>query len=715
MTLAPDATQSLVETLCLVMGFVSVCVGSYLIQKAWYKELDAAEILITTIVFAFGWVVASGQILGSLGISSLTTRLLADSFYLSAALMSYSRYYPEKMRYQRTRASVGSPTLILLILTGIIISIALLIWAWVSPPPPWDAFVYHLSFPASWVKNGGIYPVTVPFGDQAGTYFPSNVELVYFWLLTYSRNDFLTNCVQCFFLLLCIASVYRLCRIAGAERSPSICAAFGVLFMPSMVHQAAAAEVDIAFSAMFLCTLYYLLRWIQSPEMKMNMIMAFISAGLFIGSKTIAIPWTIFLLVPVLLYAVRKHGLKLWMLIGVSCFFLTGSFWYFRNFLLTGNPLFPLTLRVGPYTILDGAYERSSVLNSAFHTNSISEWGRLMADCWGIPFIVLLASMAALGLFYNTSIKKKVFFQIISLSVLFLSFFVVPYNREVRFTYTAFLTGLVPLSLFLSIWRRENRKFMYLAALIIYIVNAFAPITNASLFHRQLFVYIYNIFTAAHPVYGEMIPGALTITIAAILIGGSVLYYFVSQKWSKIMSIVAMAGLLTIFISVFIQSSRYEKYKYHYYSFFIMGHSWNALHVLKPEPVRVSYTGTDLSYGLFGPLLKNNVYHTPINKHGFMMFHQCNDYVKKSGSYSLPTTDRIDFCRRDPSYETWKNKLFALDTDILYVSVLHQNDRPHLEHDREMFPIERYWADSHPDVFGLIYKNPQIRIYEVFH
>lgn len=715
MSFGPETTRALVETISIVTGFVSVCVGSYLIQKAWYREVDTAEVIMTTIVFAFGWVVVSGAIIGSLGISSITTRLLADALYLTAALMSHSKYFPEKKRFDRVRASAGTPTLMLVILSGIVISIFLLVWGWVSPPPPWDAFVYHLSFPASWVKNGLIYPVTVPFGDQAGTYFPSNVELVYFWLLTYSRSDFLTNIVQCFFLLLCIAAVYRLCRIAGAERSPSLCAAFGVLFMPSMVHQAAAAEVDIAFSAMFLSTLYFLLRWIKSPDTKMNFIMAFISAGLFIGSKTIAIPWTVFILIPVLIYSITKHGVKIWMLIAVSCSLMTGSFWYLRNFLLTGNPLFPLTLRIGSITILDGAYERSSVLNSAFHTDSLSEWARLMAECWGIPFIALLSTMAVLAVFYNTSLKKKVFFQSVSILIMFLSFFVVPYNREVRFTYTAFMTALVPLALFLSIWRRENRKYMYLAVYVVYLCNAFLPITGGELFHRQLLSHIYNIFTNAHPLYGQMLHGAATIMFASVALGAVIFYYFATQKWSNSLSIIAVICLVFVFISVFIESSNYEKYKYKYYSFFLMGHSWNALHSIEPDPVRISYTGTDLSYGLFGPQLKNHVYHTPINKHGFMMFHQCNDYVKKSGTYVLPNTDRIDFCRREPSYDAWKSKLFLLDTDILYVTVLHQNDRPHLRHDDEMFPIERTWADEHPESFGLVYKNPQVRIYTVIH
>lgn len=715
MTLGPESTQSLVETLCLIMGFISVATGSYLIQKAWYREVDTAEAIMATIVFAFGWVVVSGQLLGAFGISSLTTRLLADALYVSIALLSYTKYFPEKKGVSKTRASVGSPTLVLLLISGMIVAIAVWVWAWVSPPPPWDAFVYHLSFPASWVKSGSIFPVTVPFGDQAGTYFPSNVEMIFFWLLTYSRQDFTTNCVQCFFLLQCVLAVFRLCRISGADRSPSLCAAFAVFFMPSMLHQAAASEVDVAFSAMFISCLYFLIRWIKAPDTRMNMIMAFISAGLFLGSKTIAIPWTVVILIPVLLYAIYKHGFKLWMFIGIACSILTGGFWYIRNLLLTGNPLFPLTLKIGSFTLLNGAYERSSVLHSAFHTDSFAEWAALMANCWGIPIIITLAAMSIFAMFSSVSIRKKIFFPAVSLTILFLSFFVIPYNREVRFTYTAFLVALIPLSLFINIWRKKNRMYMYLIFLAIYICNVMLIINGNTMFHRQLIFHLYNIVTAAHPVYKAMIPGAITMAAAAITLGGVIFFYVVTQKWNNKMSAVVLVGLALIFVSTFVESKRYEKYRYQYYSFFLMGRSWDALHQLVPESARVSYTGTDLSYGLFGPMLKNTVYYTSINKHGFKYFHQCNKYVKNSGTYVLPKTDRIDFCRREPSYDMWRDKLVSLETDILYVTILHQNDRPHIWHDEELFPIERSWADDHKDMFNLIYRNPQVRIYQVFH
>ena len=145
-----------------------------------------------------------------------------------------------------------------------------------------------------------------------------------------------------------------------------------------------------------------------------------------------------------------------------------------------------------------------------------------------------------------------------------------------------------------------------------------------------------------------------------------------------------------------------------------------ALHEEFPEPVRVAYTGTDLSFGLYGPHLKNAVYHAPINIHGMNKFHECNEYLKRTGRYSMPETDRIDFCRRDPHYPAWMAALAGADTDVLYVSVLHKNDAPHLMHDRQGFPIERYWAETHPESFEPLDYNrthpgSPVRMYRVLY
>ena len=57
--------------------------------------------------------------------------------------------------------------------------------------------------------------------------------------------------------------------------------------------------------------------------------------------------------------------------------------------------------------------------------------------------------------------------------------------------------------------------------------------------------------------------------------------------------------------------------------------------------------------------------------------------------------------------------LQALRCDFLFVTSMFPIVRRQVEHDREGFPVERAWADAHPESFRQRYASPGIRIYEV--
>ena len=200
---------------------------------------------------------------------------------------------------------------------------------------------------------------------------------------------------------------------------------------------------------------------------------------------------------------------------------------------------------------------------------------------------------------------------------------------------------------------------------------------------------------------------------------------FTHRRWTLAMQITlafcgvfALAGLSLIAI-------RYQSYQYNYYMGSPHGRAWKFIHELYPYParLRIAYTGTDINFGLAGPQMKNTIYHIPVTRWDVRIFHECTDILKQRGEYEVPDTDRIDFCRREPDYDKWLHRLKSKNTTILYVSILHQNDRPHLNHDRYGFPIERSWADNHPESFRPLYqvksdppnKKPVVRVYAVIY
>jgi hypothetical protein len=261
--------------------------------------------------------------------------------------------------------------------------------------------------------------------------------------------------------------------------------------------------------------------------------------------------------------------------------------------------------------------------------------------------------------------------------------------------------------------KRRNRALICLLPVIYVFSIIVSSLTPDVAFYPHLVKQMINIFTLPNRIYKLVAPGAWIVLIGglcSILVFYLIMYRGGYFRGSRIA--IALCGLITA-AGIFVTAANYYKYQYEYYLNFPIGLSWAAMHSLHPQPARVAYTGTDLNFGLYGPRLKNQVFYVPITRWEISLFHECAAILKKRGQYRVPDTDRIDFCRREPDYVTWIERLYYTRTDLLYVSVLHQNDRPHLAHDPEGFPIEREWADSHPDRFTRIYANPQVKIYSI--
>jgi hypothetical protein len=123
---------------------------------------------------------------------------------------------------------------------------------------------------------------------------------------------------------------------------------------------------------------------------------------------------------------------------------------------------------------------------------------------------------------------------------------------------------------------------------------------------------------------------------------------------------------------------------------------------------RVAYTGNNLPFPLAGAGLSNDV-----------------RYVNVAGAPG----DRLhDFARRAPGvpagpepapyrdgarYDVWLANLRAARRDVLFVAALFPEVRATIASDADGFPIERAWADAHPDLFVLRFASPAARVYGV--
>ena len=132
----------------------------------------------------------------------------------------------------------------------------------------------------------------------------------------------------------------------------------------------------------------------------------------------------------------------------------------------------------------------------------------------------------------------------------------------------------------------------------------------------------------------------------------------------------------------------------------------------------MAYAGTDLPFYLMGVGLRNEVRYVNVDAHPSWLLHDYQRHALASGNgpgtwpNPRPGWDRIH-----PDYESWLSNLRAQSIQLLVVTRANPSEGPHNIADRSGFPIERVWADRHPESFEMLYgeaeNDPQFRLYRL--
>src|SRR5262249_55532329 len=120
-----------------------------------------------------------------------------------------------------------------------------------------------------------------------------------------------------------------------------------------------------------------------------------------------------------------------------------------------------------------------------------------------------------------------------------------------------------------------------------------------------------------------------------------------------------------------------------------------------PSGARVAYSGTDLPYFLLGAGLRNEVRYINVDGRPSWLMHDYPREAMAQGRGLWPDS-RPGWDRLHPDYDAWLSNLRAEGIQILVVARANPDEGRHNLADPEWFPIERVWADAHPDVFELL-------------
>jgi len=676
----------------ILLNSVVILTSALLVRKVFHAPTVSDRICSFSILF-LAQVILTEMVLGIFGKLFLKNLLLLNIFIFLLIFF----FLRNKKREPR---SVGARDFnwvvenkVMLFCLASILGFLLVkgIFNLINPPFGWDSLNYHFTFPVEWLKSGSLYNPPTICDDPTPTYYPINNCLYYFWLIAPFKNVFIADLGQIPFLLLSFIACFAIARKFKLSRELSFYAAGLFVIIPNFFKQIEVGYADIMMTALFLVSLNLLFSLNGKFNLK-NLILSGVSLGLFFGTKTLSLAYSLALALFVIYILIKNSkGLKF---IGYGSLFFTltvlfGGYGFIRNFILTGNPLFPLNFVLFGKTVFKGVMPTSTYL--ARWTYEGYNLGKLFFH-EGMGMQLLLLIFPATFIAFPTALSKGK-------------------KEKLNFTLSYFL--LLPAILFAiftfiipQLWTRFLYPYLAVgSAVAMYLLSIFKVPIKAI---RAVVVICFLASISEFCGYWE-----LGFSLFAVLVFFFVLPYFFKLLKKRKTRVDMIFSILVVFLVIFVLGQNwylnheYERYiKYApYWEGAMKGWKWLNDNT---SGQRIAYTGRPVPFPLYGRNFKNDVYYASVNN-----IHpaQLHFYPQGNLDWKEYEYDKIDkMLRRDENYRgkanfnQWYKNITAEETDYLFVYILSEE---------EYTPIEDGWAQSHPGKFKLTFDSPDARIYKV--
>jgi len=729
------------------MGGIGIAIGlgllataAHLAARHGFRQAAGAPRWLGGVVLGWAWATWGVEVLGGVGLLGPVPLLLwSGGGLLVAAVVWLLRPGPPDPVASRPGSRPGLwPT----------IAVGLVLWAafrmglvaiLLPVKVVSDGPIYHLYFAARWWKAGRVFPVASPFGEVGATYFWSNGEAWFAWLMTLQGGGAWAKIGQFPFLGAATVAVHAMSRRAGASPPSAVIGAAWFASITPLLLFAFEPNVDVLFTAGYLLACYFFLRYALGDDGLGSLAIGSLAAGLGMGTKPTGIVFFPPLLAMVaisILARERPARARLGHLATLAILpVATAGYWPIRNAILTGNPLYPLrvealgrvwlsgwfgpgAMRRSPYYIPVGSVGTlADILLAVLDVRMAPLWLLAMLGCWAIG----RRGRGLPGWVWG--------FSALALANVALYWLVIPYRTQQRFMLHAFGLAAVPLARTLDRGAWVRAMATGLLALHILTPQVWPVAMTEAEIPWDLEVRIPNVMPSLVGLPLDRAtfrlqlgrPDPRTALLGTIGLGlGSFplawLWLGLPGSRGPRRAALAIAGTIGLGAAGAWWLGGPSRSPFPTFPDYQAG--WTELELRSgPSGVRVAYAGTDIPYYLLGGGLRNEVRYVNIDGHRDWLMH---DYHAAARSLGLPETWADPFPGWDrlrPDYEAWLANLRAERIEILAVARVNPAHGRHNVADRELFPIERVWAESHPETFAPIYgvspPDPWLRLYRV--
>lgn len=263
--------------------------------------------------------------------------------------------------------------------------LGLAFWTAWTPPHHYDSLVYHLELPALYVRHGGLVaPDYLPFA-----HFPQNAEMLFSFALLLG-SDVLAQLFSWLAMALSVWWVFEMGR-REAPLSAAMLACVLLASQTAVMLLAGSAYVETFVMLWLTAAVFCFLRWrdLAGPAEGGSgwLALAGVFAGLGVGTKYYAAVCPAILTLFLLLRRSRRRDVVLFT--GAAA--LVGCPWLVKNWIVTGNPVFPFLYKVMPYWG-PGAGREIAERYFRFFGEYAPVPGRLIQDLVAFPYLAASGS-----------------------------------------------------------------------------------------------------------------------------------------------------------------------------------------------------------------------------------------------------------------------------------------------------------------------------------
>lgn len=287
---------------------------------------------------------------------------------------------------------VTDPVTPVVAVPGVAFFLLLFLHAVPRPPMGFDPLNYHLTIAATAIQTHGFPIVFLPPYFDLYAWFPANGAVFSIWSMLWMGCDLWVAFVNVPFLAALVVSVYLLARDLGLGRAPSAALTSAFVTVPMFAMLATESYVEVPLWAMFFVALRFALRSAREEPGAFPMVAGL--CGVMAGTKTVGLLLA-FLVVAVHAWVAFRPSLDflraLFRRIAqvLAGFLIFGSFFYIRNYIESGNPIYPVPVRVFGHEVFPGQTDLDSRLAATTvfaHLDHLWSSGKLVRAVLGEVF-----------------------------------------------------------------------------------------------------------------------------------------------------------------------------------------------------------------------------------------------------------------------------------------------------------------------------------------